>query len=269
MSFESVRSKLKTIAKESNKTFMELFKQLTFERFLARLAQSSFRNNLIFKGGLCLQQYIEIGRETKDIDFLLKELEGKTETLEKVFQEVCEIKIEDYFKFYEPSITQLDVEHKQYPGYRIKIEVSFGNMKDRLQIDIGIGDVVDEFEMGLNFLEYRGAPLIEGGVGVLAYPPEFIFSEKLQAIIELKTLNSRMKNYFDCYVLIQNGVLDKKKTKRAIEKTFSRRKTDFQLIEDFSEELGPVWTQFQKKVKGCPKEISQVIGVINSFLKSL
>jgi len=75
MSVDSIKAKLKTIAKESDKTFMELFKQLTFERFLARVANSDYRKNLIFKGGLCLKQYVDIDRETKDLDFLLKELD--------------------------------------------------------------------------------------------------------------------------------------------------------------------------------------------------
>ena len=77
MSEESIRGKLKLIAKETDKNFMELFKQLTFERFLSRVAQSNYRDNLIFKGGLCLKQYIDTGRETKDIDFLIKQLDGQ------------------------------------------------------------------------------------------------------------------------------------------------------------------------------------------------
>lgn len=90
MSVESIRTKLKTIAKDSDKTFMELFKQLTFERFLSRVASSKYRKNLIFKGGLCLKQYIDTSRETKDINFLIKELDGKIEI-------ICEYSAIDYF----------------------------------------------------------------------------------------------------------------------------------------------------------------------------
>ena len=269
MNSESLRARLKVIAKDSNRTFMELFQKLTFERFLARVGNSKARENLIFKGGLCLQQYVETGRETKDIDFLLKDIEGNSENVEKIFQQVCGVDLEDFFEFSRSSVAKLEVGHKQYPGYRIKIDVSFGKMKNRLQIDIGIGDVVDEFKIELGVLEYKGRPLLGGSVEILAYPPVFIFSEKLQAIIELKTLNSRMKDYFDCYMLINNNILDYEKTKRAIEETFSRRKTNFQPIDDFSEQLGPSWTQFYNKVNQGPKEIGQVIYEINKFLKNL
>ena len=77
---------------------MELFQKLTYERFLARVGNSKARENLIFKGGLCLQQYVETGRETKDIDFLLKDIEGNFENVEKIFQQVCGVDLEDFFE---------------------------------------------------------------------------------------------------------------------------------------------------------------------------
>ena len=96
-------------------------------------------------------------------------------------------------------------------------------MKDNLQIDLGIGDSVDEYEMGLNLLKYKNQSLMnEVGVSILSYPPEFIFSEKLQAIISLKAFNSRMKDYYDCFVLINNDILDKDKIKNAVTGTFKR-----------------------------------------------
>lgn len=269
MSVESIKAKLKTIAKDSDKTFMELFKQLTFERFLSRVASSEYRKNLVFKGGLCLKQYIDTSRETKDIDFLIKELDGKIEIITSVFKSVAEIDLEDEFKFHSVKSTILDHEHKKYPGFRLRIEVNFGNMKDRLQVDIGIGDIVDEYEMGLDLLKYKDQPLLGNGrVSLYAYPPEFIFSEKLQAIIELKTLNSRMKDYFDCYSLIREGVMNPDILKDAINKTFEKRSTEVQLIEDFSVELSSNWELFRKKVDDCPETIDEVIIGINNYLGS-
>jgi predicted nucleotidyltransferase component of viral defense system len=268
MNSESIKAKLKNIAnEESGKSFLELFKQLTFERFLIRVSTSAYRKNLIFKGGLCLKQYIDTGRETKDIDFLVKQIDGKKDTINRIFEEIAAIDLEDSFEFYSVSTSILDLEHKQYPGFRVKIELKLGNMTDRLQIDIGIGDVVDEYEIGLHQLEYKNAPLIgKTGVSLYAYPPEFIFSEKLQAIIELKNFNSRMKDYFDCYKLIESGLLDKEKVKNAVEKTFQKRNTDIQKVENFSEELEPTWDAFSKKIKFQGIGLKEVISKINDFL---
>jgi hypothetical protein len=167
-------------------------------------------------------------------------------------------------------VSILEIAHKQYPGFRIKLQANLGKMRDQLQIDIGIGDSVDEHELGLEFLKYKGQPLIEEvGVSVLAYPPEFIFSEKLQAIIQLEALNSRMKDYFDCYMLIEQNVMDEKKVRTAIEKTFSKRKTEIQLVKDYTEELGPLWSNFRKKVRSSPGEIAFIINRINDYLKKI
>jgi len=269
MSVESIRAKLKTIARDTDKTFMELFKQLTFERFLSRVASSKYRKNLIFKGGLCLKQYVDTSRETKDIDFLIKELDGKIETITSVFKSIAEVDLEDEFKFHSVESTILDQENKKYPGFRLRIEVNFGNVKDRLQVDIGIGDIVDEYEMGLDLVKYNDQPLLgNGGVSLYAYPPEFIFSEKFQAIIELKTLNSRMKDYFDCYSLIREDVMNPDILKDAINKTFEKRNTEIQLIEDFSTELSSNWELFRKKIDNCPETIGEVIKGINNYLGS-
>jgi predicted nucleotidyltransferase component of viral defense system len=270
MNSESIKAKLKNIAKEDEgKSFAELFKQLTFERFLARVSSSKYRENLIFKGGLCLKQYIDTGRETKDIDFLVKQLDGSVETIKSVFEEIAATDLEDSFEFHSVDTSVLDLEHKQYPGLRIKIVMKLGKMTDRLQIDIGIGDIVDEYEMGINQLEYKDAPLIgESGVSIYAYPPEFIFSEKLQAIIELKTLNSRMKDYFDCFKLIKSGLLEEEKVKNAVEQTFQKRNTDIQEVEDFSDELEPKWNAFCKKIKFENVELKEIIAAINEFLNA-
>ncbi len=159
---------------------------MAFERLLARVGASQHRNKLIFKGGLCLKQFVDSGRETIDIDFLIKKVDSQQGTVQSIFEDVLEIELDDAFKFALIDCTQLESEHKRYPGYRINIQVNLGKTRDRLQVDLGVDDIVDEFEMDLGVLQYKGAPLMSHGrVSILAYPPEFIFSEKLQAIIEL------------------------------------------------------------------------------------
>jgi hypothetical protein len=264
---EQIKARLIAIAKEQNKTFNDLLKPLAFERLLARVATSPHRSKLIFKGGLCLKQFIDGGRETIDIDFLIRRVTAEVGAIKQVFEDILSVELKDSFKFSLMDCEQLDVQSKKYPGYRINIQVNLGKTKDRLQVDLGVGDVVDEFEMEFDVLQYKSAPLIsQGGVSILAYPPEFIFSEKLQAIIDLGVLNSRMKDYFDCHVLITKGVLDKEKVVSAIQKTFQNRKTEIQKIEPAQEDMIGLWLSFQKKVPVASKDISEVINVINEYL---
>lgn len=268
MNEDSIKDKLKKFSKETGNSFIQSFKQLTFERFLARVAISDYRSNLIFKGGLCLKQYIDLKRETKDIDFLFKNIDENIKEPGEIFQEISQINLEDYYIFENVTVARLDGGHKQHPGYRIKIKVKLGNMKDSLQIDLGVGDSVDEYEMGLNLLKYLDHPLISDvGITVMAYPPEFIFSEKLQAIVSLKALNSRMKDYFDCYKLIINKTLDSANLKVAITKTFERRGTKLEGIGDYSQDLERTWEAFIKKIGHSKLELSNVVFAINDFLR--
>lgn len=267
MNEDQIKARLVAIAKEENKTFNDLLKPLAFERLLARVSVSDHRSKLIFKGGLCLKQFIEGGRETIDIDFLIKKVTDEVSVVEKIFKDILSINLDDSFEFLLVNIEQLEVQNKKYPGYRLNMQVNLGKTKDRLQVDLGVGDIVDEFEMELDVLKYKGAPLISlGGVSVLAYPPEFIFSEKLQAIIELGAFNSRMKDYFDCHVLISQVVLDKQKVMKAIPKTFNNRKTAIQKVEAATPEMEKLWSSFQKKVPAAPKEIGEAISTINDYL---
>jgi predicted nucleotidyltransferase component of viral defense system len=67
---KSFKAKLRAIAKEKNRDLADLWQNLTLERFLVRLANSRHRKNFVLKGGILLSKYIEIGRETNDLDFL-------------------------------------------------------------------------------------------------------------------------------------------------------------------------------------------------------
>jgi predicted nucleotidyltransferase component of viral defense system len=270
MNEDQIKARLLNIAREKKKTFNDLLKPLAFERLLARIAVSQYRTQLIFKGGLCLKQFVLTERETIDIDFLIKKVNSEYEIVQTLFKEVLEIEMDDAFYFSLIDCSKLEVEHKKYPGFRINIQVNLGKTKDRLQVDLGVGDVVDEFEMNLKVLQYKGEPLIShGGVSVLAYPPEFIFSEKLQAIIELGSLNSRMKDYFDCHILVSENILDEAKVTSAIQKTFKSRTTEIQKIEAASAELVALWSSFRRKVPSAPKEISEVIDRVNAYLSKI
>ena len=78
MNEAALKARLKFIAQERLKTFNEVWKQLLLERFLARLSRSTYREQFIFKGGLLLAQYMDLGRETTDIDFSMTKMKRIT-----------------------------------------------------------------------------------------------------------------------------------------------------------------------------------------------
>ena len=135
---------MKNLALEQKREFNNLLKQLYLERFLARLAQSDFSDHFIFKGGQLLSYYLKIGRETKDLDFLVQQVKTQAADIESIFRNICSGNIEDGFKTVFLSIAILKQPHMIHHEFRIiiKIQQIKGTLKDNLQIDLGVGDTV-------------------------------------------------------------------------------------------------------------------------------
>lgn len=143
LSENALKERLKFIANERQLTFNEVWKTLLLERFLARLFQSDYRDKFIFKGGLLLAHYIELGRETIDVDFLLRKLKIDSANYKQLFNEIVSVPIEDGFSFSVANMESLVQPHMKYAGYRISLAAKFSGMKDRMQVDLGVGDIVE------------------------------------------------------------------------------------------------------------------------------
>jgi len=226
ISEQSLKDRLQTISKEKNIHFNACWKQLLLERFLARLAHSPYAGKFIFKGGFLLSYLMEIGRETVDLDFLLTQMKGEKEELRHVFERIVSVHSLDGFAFSFEAIELLQQPHMDYPGYRITVKTVFAKMKDKIQIDVGVGDAVQAQQRQIKLIQYRGQPFFENTVSLLVYPVEAVFSEKLEAILSKGAGNSRMKDYHDLLLLIRKkGMLDLHKLKQSIENTFTHRGT--------------------------------------------
>jgi hypothetical protein len=148
-------------------------------------------------------------------------------------------------------------------------------MKDKIQIDVGIGDVVKPEERGFHLFEYKGKPLFESEISLLVYPPKTIFAEKLETVLSKGAANSRMKDYHDLILLSRNTELIQCDSFHiAISDTFQNRGTTFELISFSEDELKPLqklWTAHLKGLGdridlGLPTEMQKVIHEINSYL---
>lgn len=263
---QRVKQKLKTISKDSKVPFNSLLDTLFLERFLVRISKSQYADKLIFKGGLCLAQIIKLGRETKDIDFLLTTVKVNLKSAKKIMEEIAAIEIKDDFIFTQVSVEELSIEHKKYPGYRVSVQGSLGQIKNKVSIDIGVGDVVRPKVLDIELINSNG-PLFEESISLISYPSEYIFSEKLEAILYLGDINSRMKDFYDCYRMIEEDALNKKQLKQAIEETLKNRQTTLNQIPTPSKTMNTKWLAFINKNKIDSLDLSTVVLKINNFLK--
>lgn len=221
---QSIKEKIKALAKERETTFAELWKNLILERFLSRLARSSYREKFILKGGTLLAKYIYLGRETQDLDFFIQKLSNTEQSLKTVLQAICNIDANDSFAFELIKIKILDHSQLAYTGAEISLQALFGATKTVIRMDLGFGDRVEPIEYPMDLISTSKGPLFESKISLHCYPKEFIFAEKLETVVFRGEGNTRMKDFHDLYSLICLDVLDSALTKKAVDLVFYRKR---------------------------------------------
>ena len=277
ISEQSLKDRLRVISQEKNIHFNACWRQILLERFLVRLGASGYSPKFIFKGGNLLAYLMQIGRATMDLDFLLTRMRGEEKELRSAFEKIASIEVGDGFIFSVKSVDLLAQPHMEYPGYRMTLNVLFGRMRDQIQVDVGVGDIVEPKTCNITLAQCRGKPLFESSVSLRTYPIETIFAEKLESVLSKGARNSRMKDYHDLVFLVRNkNALNVDLLKKSLVNTLSHRGTPLQLIQ-FDEmgykALDKLWRAHCHglgdgvKDFGLPLEIEMVIDEINQFLK--
>ncbi len=224
-----------------------------------------------------LAQYITIGRETTDADFLARKIELETPAFKKAIEEILSIKSDDGLTFSWSGSEKLIQPHMNYPGIRVNIDVKLEKMRDKIQLDIGIGDSVEEVENNFQPFLYKGKPLFSGEITLMTYPIESIFAEKLETIMSKGANNSRMKDYHDVLLMIREPeLLDKKSIQETVQNTFKNRETIFKAPITFDksgmEFLEKQWAVHLRNVKKfkdslkLPDKLQEALDELNTWL---
>jgi len=219
----SIQARLRNYSKAQGKIHQFTLIRYFQERLLFRLSKSKYRQNFLLKGGaLVYAIQKESSRNTLDIDLLAKQIKSEEPILIEIFKEVSEQNFEDGIQFDLENISASEIiKEGNYAGIRIKIPATLGNIRQRMQIDIGFGDIVTPapIEMTYPTLLEMEAP------SLLAYSIESLVSEKFHAMIDLAEYNTRMKDFYDVYTLLKENPFSKDHLQAAIINTFNRRNT--------------------------------------------
>ena len=219
----SVRARLLNLAKERNQPFDVLLTRYVLERLLDRLSRSEYRIRFVLKGAILLTVWLDDPhRPTRDLD-LLGFGDPDPEAMLAAFREICAIKADDAVAFDVEGLSVDRIRDEQvYGGLRLKATATVDGARVRVVIDIGFGDAivpeVDEIELPV--LLEQPAPRLR------TYPREAVIAEKFQAMIVLGRANSRMKDFYDIWVLKRSFSFDENTLARAIAATFNRRMTE-------------------------------------------
>jgi predicted nucleotidyltransferase component of viral defense system len=277
MNEDALKAKIQMAAQSMGLLFNEVFHRLVMERFLARVSLSPQCSSFIFKGGFLLSRYLDLGRDTRDLDFLAIRIEAERSNIESHLREISSTRVEDGFNFELKSISELKHTHMNYPGFSASFLVSFGKLKEHLEIDIGFGDVVGQVRLPVKLMRGLGRAIFEDEISLFVYPAGSILAEKLQTVVFRADKNSRMKDYYDIFRLLNSSVLSKEKVTSAIRVTFEHRQTNIGLLPlRFSEaefdQLQKYWSAFHRGLRSkedIPKQICAVVDFINLELKKL
>ncbi|HRX49263.1 MAG TPA: nucleotidyl transferase AbiEii/AbiGii toxin family protein [Spirochaetota bacterium] len=223
---KSVHQKLMNKAKEANRPFNELLQYYAMERFLYRLSSSRYSDRFILKGALMFILWDIPGmqtRPTRDID-LLGIIDNDLESMKVVFSEISKVPVVDDGIQFNPDDIDITAitEEADYRGTRIKIKGNLGNAKLSLQIDIGFGDIVLPEPVKLKYPSILSFPAPE----IKGYSPESVIAEKLQAMVKLGIINSRMKDFYDIRVMSEVFNFDGRILSDSIRSTFNNRETE-------------------------------------------
>jgi len=219
----SVHDRLLNRAHATGEDFNLLLTRYSLERFLYRISISEHKGQFLLKGALLFDLWFDSPhRPTRDMDLLGFGSSDMT-VMTTLMQGVCSIKSDDGLIFLGDSVKAHEIrDNANYGGIRIDLLGMLGNARCSVQIDIGFGDAVTPNPIEALFptiLKDNPAPIL----GV--YPKETVIAEKLDAIVSLGMANSRMKDYFDLYILFRETKLDTQIVSTAIAKTFERRGT--------------------------------------------
>jgi len=268
----SIRDRLKNLAKSEKIDFQRLLNNYATQKLLVRIDKSSYRENLLLKGSwLFVAWRGRLHRPTKDADMLGLGHFDKQQ-IKDMFEEIMQIEVEDRLLFVSESIKVSDItKDGMYQGFRMTGICLLENARIKIQVDIGVGDAVTPSST----TETIPCVLGDDAAVLQSYPIYTAISEKWHAINKLGMTNSRLKDYYDLYVIASLQDLECELLIEAVRNTFVRRETAIAphqpigISEEFFEDRNKIkaWSAFLRKNDiQCDKSLAHVCNLIETFL---
>jgi len=267
----SVRQRLLNKARSDNRSFNELLQYYAIERFLYRLSCSNSTHRFILKGALLLKVWeTSEFRATMDIDMLGKTSNEEADIL-PLISDILAVKVDEDGMVFDPDSLHAEpiTEDADYEGIRIRFRGSLDTARVVIQIDVGFGDIVYPAPEEAYLPTILDFPAPE----LYCYTRESAIAEKFEAMVKLGFLNSRMKDFYDIWVLSRGFDFVGSDLAEAIRLTFKQRHCPIQeSIEAFSTafilEKQAQWTAFRKRLGQdyIPSEFEEIVTHLRNFL---
>lgn len=248
----SLKAKINNYAKQHRIAPQVVLQNYLFERFLERVFLSEYRDNLVIKGGLLISSLVGLDtRSTMDLDTTLQHIRLTTENAGNIVRRICAIDTGDDITFEVKSIEE-ERKNDRYGGFCVKMSAIYGSITASLSIDMTTGDVITPMP-----IEYQYAKMFDSdtSISLWAYNVETILAEKIETILSRNVLNTRIRDYYDVYILTTTKTIQKEVLYDALRATSIHRGTwdNIQEIGKIMDTIATdsglrdLWARYQRK----------------------
>lgn len=248
----SLKGKIKNYAKSKSIAAQVVLQNYMFERFLARLSMSDYREKFVVKGGMLIAAIVGLDtRSTMDLDTTLRNLPLTEEKVMEAVENICKITLGDDVIFEVKSIAPIRKDDR-YGGFCVRLDAIYDTIVTPLSIDVSTGDVITP-----EAVEYEFSGIFDEEIRIKmwGYNIESVMAEKVETILSRGIFNTRLRDFYDVYILGTTQRYDKKIFLKALEATAIHRGSREQIIDktgiieklSASEELIQMWEKYRKK----------------------
>ena len=244
---------IRNLSKDKSADAQILMRNYMMERFLERISLSEYRDKFILKGGMLVAAMVGLdARSTMDIDATVKGATVGIEDVENMIASIISVPVDDGVGFRVKRISEI-MDEAEYPGIRVSMETEFDGVITPLKIDISTGDAITPREVRYSFK----LMLEDRSIEIWAYNLETVLAEKLETIITRTTTNTRMRDFYDIYILDQlhGNTLNRQTLYDALLATAKKRGTERHLAEavdvlnevESSPVMQKLWESYRRK----------------------
>ena len=263
---------IRNLSREKSADAQLLMRNYMMERFLERISLSEYRDKFILKGGMLVAAMVGLdARSTMDLDATVKGANVNVEDIENLISAIVSVPIDDGVKFQLKSISEI-MDEAEYPGIRVSMTTTFDGVVTPLKIDISTGDAITPREVRYSFK----LMLEDRSIDIWAYNLETVLAEKLETIITRTTTNTRMRDFYDIYILDQlhGNTLNRQTLYDALLATAKKRGTERHLAEavdvlnevESSHVMQKLWESYRRKFSyAADLEWSIIMGAVRSL----
>ena len=263
---------IRNLSKDKSADAQILMRNYMMERFLERISLSEYRDKFILKGGMLVAAMVGLdARSTMDIDATVKGATVGIEEVENMIASIISVPVDDGVEFRVKRISEI-MDEAEYPGIRVSMETEFDGVITPLKIDISTGDAITPREVRYSFK----LMLEDRSIEIWAYNLETVLAEKLETVVSRATTNTRMRDFYDIYILEQlhGNTLNPQILHDALWATAHKRGTERHLAEaaevfeevENSSVMQKLWESYRRKFSyAADLEWSIIMGAVRGL----